>query len=80
MAFPLEKILTVGARDWFKITRALPTAYDLVGVHASASQALGVQDEFLRKVPEKAEVVVDYKLFVFKNRIYASGTALVKKE
>ena len=72
--FPLEKILTVSARDYCESVGKSLGDYVMRGIVNSYS------DEFPKKVPEDAEVVVDYRLSSFERHVkYACGTALIPK-
>ena len=63
ITFPIEKILTISATEWFNISGGNPRCYDAVGVH-DFYNGLGSHDvmlDFIRKIPETSEVVVNYK-------------------
>ncbi len=74
MTFPLEKILTVSAKDWIKHSYDahkqgvdVGTVYEMVGVHVEffdlqqTTNPTPLAYEFAKKVPSDAEVVVDYR-------------------
>ena len=78
MVFPLEKILTISARDYCEIHRKKLENYEVRGIHSrdiGTAGATFVLSRFLDIVPEEAEVVVDYRF----SDIRASGTALIPK-
>jgi hypothetical protein len=92
MAFPLEKILTMSARDYCEMMGKRLTDYVPQGVHTCNTfreHALqNIYNMFAERVPESAEVVVDY---MFSSSIskaaegssvdsYASGTALIPRD
>ena len=78
--FPLERILTVSARDYMDSKLASLHNYALVGVHSNSSDVM----DFSRKVPKNAEVVVDYRIFITgthgTTHTIVSGTALIPKK
>ncbi|MCX6749696.1 MAG: hypothetical protein NTW17_03060 [Candidatus Pacearchaeota archaeon] len=83
MVFDIEKILTVGLRDWADTKRLPPAAlddYELVGVHV---EVLTTNDDligvFAGRVPENTKIVVGYRASVSEKYAVASGTALVSK-
>lgn len=83
--FPLEKILTVSARDYVESRPNYMYDYEFVGVHSNSRE--GIID-FAQQVPNNAEVVVDYRAFItgitgFESgfSLYImSGTALIPKD
>ena len=90
--FPLEKILTVSARDYVASVNGSGrlSDYEMKGVHVETNQDIrssSLVELFSKLVPEDAEVVVDYRTSVavasdeisvyFKKS--ASGTALIPK-
>jgi hypothetical protein len=90
MAFPLEKILTVSARDYCEAMGKRLADYELVGVHARngfTNHILSMLDEvFAQAVPLSAEVVVEYKIAAaiggassIYTQCYAYGTALIPR-
>ena len=90
--FPLEKILTCSADAY--ITHSpnshTGTEYDFVGVHVDVNTISvdAVIEAFVEKVPQNAEVVVDYRFFVGASPgaspghsiQKASGTALIPRK
>jgi hypothetical protein len=95
--FPLEKILTISVEGYFKMNPLKdPRDYKPEGVHLILVEdwdhTRGIsdqlKDDFARKVPENAEVVVDYVPSIsvslggnyYKIGYAASGTALVPKK
>jgi hypothetical protein len=73
--FPLEKILTVSAREYVESRVSSLFQYDMVGVHVEIGgtydqienrdltkeeRELSLAEIFARKVPKNTEVVVDY--------------------
>jgi len=89
MAISLEKILTISADEWFKITNREVSNYKVKGVHIviSEHEADGVHSRFAFQVPNDAEVVVSYRSDIvlagtgsyLYYRAIASGTALIPK-
>ena len=73
--FPLEKILTVSARDYCESVERRLSDYRLVGVHAEEDYL----SEFQKKVPRETEVVVEYVYASKGNCGRISGTALIPK-
>ncbi len=76
--FPLEKILTVSARDYCESVREKLSDYEMKGVHA------GDIDLFLEEIPRNTERVVAYICCTAdfdhnKNYRISSGTALIPK-
>ena len=88
--FPLEKILEVDIDTYFKTRNSVIGAYDLVGVRYEGAPAVGITHSFanLAKIPENAEVVVNYHIMTYIRRegnstttlANAYGTALVPKK
>ena len=90
--FPLEKILTVSARDYVASVNGSGrlSDYEMKGVHVETNQDIrssSLVELFSKLVPEDAEVVVDYRTSVAvasdEISVYfrksASGTALIPK-
>lgn len=82
--FPLEKILTVSARDYCESMGKRLSNYELRGVHVQGDLLF---KRFRNAVPTNAEVVVDYKMetsiaitddLKYMSR-YAFGTALIPR-
>ncbi|MFH1311284.1 MAG: hypothetical protein ABIH65_02670 [Nanoarchaeota archaeon] len=82
MAFPIEKILTVRARDYIETKGG--KLYEMVGVHVELGYSEpSLLKAFSEKVPKNAEIVVDYNpngtdassATFFR---MASGTALIR--
>ena len=90
--FPLEKILTVSVGDYVDNMGARRSSdYDMVGVHVMNSYPHpggvtpfdNIYLAFAKKVPENAEVVVNFKTNVslHSSAVYtASGTALIPRK
>ncbi|MFT4303964.1 MAG: hypothetical protein ACMXYG_05330 [Candidatus Woesearchaeota archaeon] len=80
--FTIDKVLTMSAEAYMR-SRDLPgDAYRFVGVHTSSVRSVDVMAEFVKCVPKKATVVVDYQMTpLFANGIdrmvMASGTAII---
>lgn len=83
--FPLEKILTVSARDYCESVGKKLSAYEMQGVHV-----INVREPFKREnslnkfreaIPANAEAVVDYKLLFVEdgNKDNLYGTALIPR-
>ena len=87
--FTLEKVLTCSIEIYCKSVGKQISDYVLKGIHLQAPEFEWVMsEEFLKKVPEGAEVVTDYKHDIFfgsngrscyKEEI-ASGIALIPKK
>ncbi|MBI2045099.1 hypothetical protein HYT23_03505 [Candidatus Pacearchaeota archaeon] len=87
MAISIEKILTISVGEYAK-----SKAYDLVGVHFSLLTCDSIEianaiEGFAEKVPDKAEVVVDYQNNTSaagrmdrQYYIQMSGTALIPRK
>ncbi len=76
-SFPLEKILTMNARDYCDSKDKTLRDYEIVGVHGNIN---GDVKDFVNKIPKDTEIVVDYRSIqehTFKIRLY--GTALIPK-
>ncbi len=76
--FPLEKILTVSARDYVESRQNYLSNYIMVGVYSSEDI-----NDFARRVPGDAEIVVDYREFpraAYATIVAMSGTALIPKK
>ena len=90
MAIDSEKILTVSLSDWTRIIKGKEglSDYTLQGVQAAAYVSTGggedgITEAFAKKVPDNAEVVVDYRCSTcgwYGAKAYASGTALIPEE
>ena len=79
--FPLEKILTVNARDYCESVGKKLSDYEMRGVHTKSFKEL---ESFAMNVPPNTEVVVDYMSITtnYSTEYYqlnASGTALIPK-
>jgi len=92
-SFPLEKILTISAREWYDMYGKKLDDYEAKGIHYEVYDMefnKQLSKEFASQVPNNAEVVVAYKFFTNPNggnissrivpRDYASGTALIPKK
>ncbi len=91
MTIPLEKILTLTADEYAEMTRSGLVNYSPYAIHyikessetahQSGSQINILMQEFASKVPESAEVVVDYRMNIVATSLmiiaYAYGTALI---
>jgi hypothetical protein len=88
--FPLEKVLTVSARDYVESQGKTLSDYDMVGVHFTTDYDDFELEKFCEYVSEDAEAVVDYQtnitalsgeaLVDLSSRAILSGTALIPKE
>lgn len=77
--FPLEKILTVSARDYCEHRDTVLSYYKMIGVHADGENIKEISEEFNQQAPN-AEVIVDYRFRTPDSiAIIASGTALIPK-
>lgn len=56
MTISIDKILSMGAQDYIGPGNILKNSYNFVGVHYEGSDV----EQFAKKVPDNAEVVVDY--------------------
>jgi hypothetical protein len=91
MAFPLEKILTVSAREYCESMGKKLKDYDMEGIHTRNSFGeedglTNLYDAFAGKVPQSAEIVVGYTVSAAiggggttYTQCYASGTALIPR-
>lgn len=64
--FPLEKILTISARDYCENTGKNISQYDLVGVHYEDSGDCrdgDIAKYFIQKIPNCTEVIVGYMAY-----------------
>ena len=68
MTFPIEKILTVSAGDYMSNVVKLKAGqqYEMKGVHVelkktTSTDLISIVHKFSERVPESAEVVVDYR-------------------
>lgn len=85
MTIDTSKILTVSARDYVKSRGKILNNYDMHGIQISRQS--GNIENFLEKVPDNSEVVVDYTFrmqnisdnTIPKFLYTASGTALIPK-
>jgi len=84
--FPLEKILTISARDYCESVGKNLQDYEMKGVHIqSSSVGPKIIEELNEKIPKNTEVIVEYRFsnggyFNVKYEKYASGTALIPKK
>jgi len=77
--FPEKKVLTISMRDYVEYCSDRELEYVIAGVHAINF------DEFLKKVPKDAEIVVDFRAITFSDnnfnqRDFYSGTALISRK
>jgi hypothetical protein len=80
MNFPLEKILTVSAEEWSQSSQKLLIRFDMVGVTYSGDNTNKPKTKLAEKVPDEAEVVVNYAVNrIGPNNYEANGTALIPK-
>ncbi len=89
MTFPLEKILTINAEDYCKSIGKTMVDYRAIGIHGTARLLLFSQgsegiDDFMEKIPDRTEVIVNYTIaFTMSDGggsiQYAYGTALIPK-
>ena len=90
MAIDKSKVLTISAQAYVGHRVVVRDSYEFVGVHAHCDFAEHVMDSFCRKVPDNAEVVVDYRESIASGRtrageveglsvILMSGTALIPR-
>ena len=79
--FPLEKILTVSARDYCESVGKNLSDYILRGIHVYLDMRYS-EIKFQDKIPTGTEVVVSYQIAYvgFNSSIDASATALIPKE
>ncbi|MEK6900217.1 MAG: hypothetical protein AABX05_03775 [Nanoarchaeota archaeon] len=81
--FPLERILTVSARDYCESAGKKLSDYEMIGVHGTAFLDCGKysQLDFTNKIPRDTEVIVDYKFLPVgsNHTLSVSGTALIPK-
>lgn len=80
--FPLEKILTVSARDYCESVGNNLGDYKLVGIHIhSGNSKYMAQDVFRERIPTGTEVIVSYQIAYvgFNFSVDVSGTALIPK-
>lgn len=62
MTFPLEKILTISAREYAEINRKALSDYDAIGVQSIGNPYCGsIHEHFAKSVPANAEIVVGYR-------------------
>jgi len=93
MTIALEKILTISADEWSKITGRRLSDYEARGVHIIDEEGANEEIEnlhkiFASKVPDNAEVVVSYRPNIslagtggrLNYRAITSGTVLIPKE
>ena len=87
MAINLDKILTISARDYCEMNEKDIRNYEAVGLHyALFAGGLKIYSFVAERVPEKAEIVVDFIHSVGGSAscegtvCYASGTALIPKD
>ena len=91
MTISLEKILTISAEEWSKITDSVLSYYEAKGVHYygdGVDEGVDIHVEFASKVPNDAEVVVSYRFNIalagtggrLNCNLSAGGTALIPKE
>jgi hypothetical protein len=91
MAFPLEKILTVGAKEYCESVGKTLADYEMKGVHTRAGFSSGhltwLDEDFSAVVPLSAEVVVEYRITaaigganITYTQCYANGTALIPRD
>lgn len=91
MAIALEKILALNIRDYCERVGKQLSDYQLQGVHSSIYVTIRTGDKplttFAEKVPDKAEVVVNYQMFNIggghpycEGICFATGVALIPKE
>lgn len=76
--FPLEKILTVSARDYCEYEGKKLSDYVMQGVHCE--EDIARISYFVKMVPKQTEVVVDYKFCKGRYTYLKSGTALIPKK
>lgn len=57
MTISIDKILSISAQEYIGPGEALRKVYDLKGIHCEGADL----EDFAKKVPNKAEVVVAYK-------------------
>lgn len=88
--FPLDKILTISARDYCDMKGTKLSEYDARGVHLSSCEYLNGRKDptiagiFAHEVPTEAEIVVGYHASVGDTsdvftHFTAEGTALIPK-
>lgn len=77
--FPLEKILTISARDYCEMFEKELKQYEPRGVHVSERYLFGLE-EFKKNIPEGTEVVVNFQFSEDPDGAYVCGTALIPKE
>ena len=88
--YPLEQILEVDIDTYFRTRNSSVGMYTLVGVRYEGAPAVGITHTFanLAKIPENAEVVVNYHIMTYIRRddnstttlANAYGTALIPKK
>jgi len=77
--FPLEKILTISARDYIASTQMDITRFNFVGVQGTGFESIDYTfNSFRDAIPGNAKVVTDLELPRFPGGVY-HGTALVPK-
>ncbi|HUW43812.1 MAG TPA: hypothetical protein VMV95_02545 [Bacillota bacterium] len=76
MTFPLEKILTISAADWFLIKEKNPEDYVAKGIH---SDGYPWNEDFQKEIPENTEIIVNFEICQG-NLGASSGTALIPKK
>jgi len=93
MTIPLEKVLTISAREWCDMYGKKLDDYEAKGIHYEVYDMdfkKQLSKEFASQVPDNAEIVVGYRFSTNPNggnvssrivpRDYASGTALIPKK
>jgi hypothetical protein len=58
--FPLEKILSISARDYCDMHGKNIGDFEAIGVHVNAYPGCRLREKFQIKVPPETEVVVEY--------------------
>jgi len=78
MKFPLEKILTISARDYCEMNGKYLVDYTAKGIHVNEHD-YKVMESFLKQIPADAEVVVEYRAAGGNRWAWANGTALIPR-
>jgi hypothetical protein len=79
MSIRLEKVLSLSAGEYCDSVKKQLSDYHLKGVHARLEMDGSLPYEFLRAVPDDAEVVVNYRTSSAGSERLAYGVALISK-
>lgn len=84
MTFPLEKILTISARDWCEANNKKLKDYRVIGVHQTGSGSEPAK-HIGNSLPRGTDVVVNFRFSLYQYTVAntgytSSGTALIPKK